>query len=94
MSIRLSVDLLTPSVKKIQRQLGRLSRDAYAVWRTNTPYRTGNAFRSTRLTGNTIEANYPYAQRLDQGYSSLKPRGMSRPTEAFIRSEIKKMLRK
>jgi regulator of replication initiation timing len=94
MSIKLSVDNLTPSVNKIQRQLGRLSQDAYKVWKDNTPIRTGNARSKTKLSGNTIEANYPYAKRLDEGYSKQSPKGMVAPTEKFIREEIKRILRK
>lgn len=94
MSIKLAVDNLTPHVNKVQRNLKSLAKSATDVWKANTPIRTGNARSKTRLSGNTIEANYPYAKRLDEGYSRQSPQGMVKPTEKFIREEIKRILRK
>jgi len=65
-----------------------LPKEAYDEFRANTPYRSGNAFRNTTLRGNTIDANYPYAERLDNGYSQLKPQGMTAPTERFLQKRI------
>lgn len=45
-----------------------------------TPKRSGNARRNTSARGNTILADYPYAGRLDEGYSKQAPNGMSKPT--------------
>ena len=67
-----------------------LAREAYNYFRSETPIRTGNARRNTRLQGNEIQADYPYAQRLDAGYSSQSPQGMTKPTEKFIQEYIKK----
>jgi len=71
-----------------------LPKEAYDVFRDNTPVRSGNAFRSTRLRGNVIDANYAYAERLDEGYSSLKPKGMSGPTEKFLEKRINDLIGK
>jgi hypothetical protein len=65
-----------------------LPKEAYDVFRANTPVRSGNAFRRTTLRGSTIDANYPYAERLDDGYSQLKPQGMTAPTEKFLQKRI------
>ena len=65
-----------------------LPKEAYDVFRANTPVRSGNAFRKTTLRGSTIDANYPYAERLDDGYSQLKPQGMTGPTEKFLQKRI------
>lgn len=43
-------------------------------------YVPGNARRSTRLRGRTIEGVYPYAERLEDGWSRQAPKGMSDPT--------------
>jgi hypothetical protein len=43
-------------------------------------YKPGNARRKTVLKGNEIQANYPYAKRLEEGYSSQAPNGMTEPT--------------
>jgi hypothetical protein len=71
-----------------------LPKEAYDVFRDNTPIRSGNAFRSTRLRGTTIDANYNYAERLDEGYSSLKPDGMTGPTEKFLEKRINDLIGK
>ena len=67
---------------------------AYKFFVNNTPYKTGNAQRNTDLVDHVIEANYPYAKRLDEGYSRQAPRGMTKPTlkeiERLVRQEIKK----
>lgn len=66
----------------------------FPVFVANTPVRTGNARRRTSKTTNTIDATYPYAQRLDNGYSRQSPAGMTKPTLAAIRAYIAKQLGK
>lgn len=68
----------------------RLAKEAYKFFRDITPVRSGNARRNTHLTGDTIQGDYPYATRLDNGYSRQAPNGMSRPTEQFVQDYIKK----
>lgn len=80
-----------------------ISKVAYDSFKNNTPvgdpnrwkskraprgYRPGNARRSTVLKSNTIEANYPYAQRLEEGWSSQAPNGMTEPTIEDIREYV------
>ena len=76
----------------------RLADGAYKQFKANTPVRTGNARRNTSLIALTkdhyIEADYPYAKRLDEGYSKQSPAGMSAPTIAWIKSYISKKLGK
>lgn len=71
-----------------------LPEQAFEVFYDNTPVRSGNARRRTDLQGDTIRANYPYAARLDQGYSRQSPRGMVEPTERFLRQQLRKITRK
>lgn len=71
----------------------KLADEAYKHFRDKTPVRTGNARRNTTLKGDEIQANYPYAARLDQGYSPQAPQGMTKPTEQFIQEYIKKQTR-
>ena len=68
--------------------------DAYDFFRKQTPIRSGNARNKTRQNGKTIDANYAYAGRLDEGYSKQSPRGMSDPTVDFIQKEIDKRVRR
>ncbi len=51
-----------------------------------TPKRTGNARSKTvtKKTKSRIEANYPYAGRLDEGWSKQAPKGMSDPTVDYL----------
>jgi hypothetical protein len=66
--------------------------EAYPVFVKNTPIDTGYARRHTTKNSSEIHANYPYAKRLDQGWSKQSPRGMVEPTIQAIRSYIKKLI--
>ena len=68
----------------------KVAQEGYRYFKSKTPVRSGNAKRRTRLSGDEIQANYPYAERLDNGYSDLAPEGMSAPTEKHIKSWIKR----
>jgi hypothetical protein len=59
-----------------------------------TPVRTGNARRKTRLANDTVIADYPYAERLDDGYSKQAPQGMTTPTEKEIIKLVNKFVNK
>ena len=67
-----------------------LPKHAFDVFKSITPYKTGNAKSKTYLQGNEIHGSYPYAERLDNGYSSQAPRGMTEPTLAEIDRFIQK----
>lgn len=84
-------------VQRIQSKLRKLPQEAFQVFKDTTPIRTGNAKRHTTLKGNTIEANYPYAQVLDKGRhmtprgmrgSEQAPEGMTKPTEDYIKQRL------
>ena len=85
---------MTPSLNRIQKDLAKLPELAFKEFVKNTPVRSGNARRKTKLSGKEIVADYPYAKRLDEGYSSQSPQGMSKPTEDFIKKETDKIMRK
>lgn len=72
----------------------KLAKEAYNYFVATTPIDTGNARRKTSLQGDEIHASYPYAKRLDQGWSDQAPKGMTKPTEQFISQYIKKELGK
>jgi hypothetical protein len=78
--------------KQAEQVAATLPKEAYDVFRKETPYRSGNAYRNTHLNGNTITANYAYAERLDEGYSQLKPKGMTGPTEKFLEKRINDLI--
>lgn len=64
----------------------------YPTFYKNTAIKSGNARRHTTKTNTEIDANYPYAKRLDQGWSKQFPKGMVKPTIDAIRAYIKKKL--
>lgn len=102
MSVTLTVNKMSASLKRIQKKLDMVPKEAYQEFKKITPIKTGNAKRNTRLKGNTIEANYQYAQVLDKGRhmtnrgmrgSEQAPQGMSKPTEQFVNKRVKQILK-
>lgn len=97
--IKKDQDTITPSLDRIQRELKTLGPGAYKTWVENTPVRSGNARNKTRLRGagqdkTFIDANYDYAVPLDRGSSRKAPQGMSKPTLAWIRQNLRRIMRK
>jgi len=92
----LNQNLITPNLKKIQQDLNNLPSEVHKFFVSVTPKRTGNARSKTKLTNSNrkIQAQYPYAGRLDRGYSRQAPDGMSKPSKEFMRQRIKQILRK
>ena len=67
---------------------------AEQTMRAFTPVRSGNARRNTNLQGNTVTADYPYAQRLEDNWSpQTRGRGIIEPTEAAIQREVNRRLK-
>jgi hypothetical protein len=90
---KIVVNNITPSATRIQNALAKLPQEALKVFKENTPIKTGNARRKTRLSGDTIRADYNYAKKLNDGYSKQEPQGMAIPTEKFLRKRIRDILR-
>jgi hypothetical protein len=87
-------DTMTSSIKKLEKVLKDLPEKALEIWLDNTPEKSGNARRKTRLKGNTIHANYAYAKRLNEGWSKKSPRGISDPTSDELTKHLNSKLRK
>jgi hypothetical protein len=69
-------------------------KNAYRYFVSITPKDKGNARRNTKLVRDVIEADYPYAERLDNGWSKqYGGKGMTKPTEEFIEKEIDNILK-
>lgn len=65
---------------------------AHREFVAKTPVRSGNARRSTDLRTNEIQANYPYAVRLEkESWSKQAPNGMTEPTVETIRSQLRSL---
>ena len=70
-----------------------LLQSAYKHFVSITPVRSGNARRNTKLTRDSIQADYPYAERLDTGWSKQATDGMTGPTEQFLENEVQNILK-
>lgn len=80
-------------LKKQKTQIDQIPRKAFKVYEQNTPIRSGFARRNTKLARQRIiEANYPYAKRLDEGWSKQSPQGMTEPTLEFIEKEFLRIM--
>lgn len=95
MAIKKVYDRITPSVNRINDRLERVPKAALDFFKKKTPKRGGNARRKTKLVNKRIiSADYPYAKRLDKGYSKKAPEGMSKPTGDFIKALVKIILKR
>lgn len=68
----------------------QLAREGHKFFRSVTPIRSGNARRKTVLNKDEIQADYPYARRLDEGSSKQAPKGMTEPTIKHMQQWIQK----
>lgn len=94
MKFSLVKDGITPDITRAQREIGQVAGEAFKIFRSHTPIRSGNARRKTVLKNKiTILANYDYAVRLDQGASNQAPDGMTKPTEAYMKRTFDKILK-
>lgn len=75
---------ISSDIKKLQARLKNLPKEALVKYVELTPIKSGNARRNTSLSGNSIIANYPYAERLDNGWSEQAPNGMTKPMEKWL----------
>jgi hypothetical protein len=95
--VRISVKFSNTTGKKlnkIEQELKRLPAEAADVFKQNTPVKTGNARRKTGLRGqDSIVADYPYAQKLDDGYSKQAPQGMTKPTKRYIKQRLNQIFK-
>ncbi len=87
-------DNISKLLKKQKAELKKLPKAAIAEYKALTPIRTGNARRRTTLHGDVIEANYPYAERLDEGYSNQAPEGLTKPFNEWFTKQFRKIFGK
>lgn len=94
MDVKISDDI-SKELTRIQKKLAAYPQEAHDKFIELTPIRTGNARRRTKLTNkDTIEADYPYAERLDEGSSRQAPKGMTDPFLKWANAKIKSIFRK
>jgi len=84
---------LSPNAKTVTASLSKdvgkivdqISKDLFTAVKNKTPVASGRAKRSWRLKKSSknrysISNKVPYATRLDGGYSTQAPKGMTRPS--------------
>lgn len=87
-------DNITPVIKNMKKDIEDLPKKALKVFIENTPVNKGNARQKTKLKGKKqIAADYPYAKKLDEGFSKQNPEGMTKPTEEYIVEEFYKIMK-
>lgn len=94
MAIKQTKNKMSYSLNRVARNIKGVPKQVYDYWVSITPIKTGNARSKTKLKGSTIDANYNYAVPLDRGHSKQAPRGMSKPTEKFLKKLLKQKIRK
>jgi hypothetical protein len=85
---------ISPRLKKLQKGFDQIPKQAHVQFKKITPIKTGNARKNTGFNGtDTIDADYPYANKLNAGYSKQARDGMTKPTIDYIRGLVRKKLR-
>jgi hypothetical protein len=94
--LRKITNRIQPNLNNKARRLAPLPKKGYDKFKSVTPIKTGNARNNTEFgltsTGGRITGDYPYANRLNEGYSRQAPNGMTDPTIKYLRQEVKKVL--
>lgn len=95
-------DRITGDITKLKRELAAVPKAAITEYQRLTPKQTGLARRNTTLKGNSIQANYSYAEVLDQGRSvrdgqmrgsKQAPKGMTKPWETWLQKHLDKIMK-
>lgn len=69
--------------------------DAHKKMVKLTPIKSGNARRKTvHNVSNKIQSKYPYAARLDEGWSKQAPKGFTEPTLDHMDDFVEKYVRR
>ena len=96
MGLRRVTNRITPNLNRKRNRLQKIVPQAHKFFQQVTPIDTGNARRKTdsKVTpkGGQIIGDYPYAVRLNDGYSKQAPQGMAKPTIAEIKKLVKRVL--
>jgi hypothetical protein len=90
--LKLKTSKIAPALTRKNKKLQVVPKEAHEYFTKVTPVRSGNARRRTRLQSDVIKADYPYAQRLDDGWSRQAPQGMVAPTIRYIKARIAEIL--
>ena len=94
-SVKVDNSALNAKLRRQQKELALLPEQGLTEFQRLTPRRTGNARANTELTNNKmIVGDYPYAQRLDNGWSKQAPKGMIIPFTVWWNKQVRRIFRK
>ena len=85
---------VTKMLKELEGMGPDVMKESGKFFKAKTPIASGNARRSTSTKNTTIKADYGYAARLDEGWSSQAPKGMSDDTIKDIDQQVGKLVKK
>ena len=94
MKITVDKRIFKKRMKKLDQVPNQLMRNAFTELKDKTPVRSGNARNKTKLRRNTIRSDYPYAGRLDEGWSKQAPKGFTEPTLEFMDKNVDKLIKR
>ena len=94
MKITVDTSIFKKRMKKLDEVPNQLMRNAFTELKDKTPVRSGNARNKTKLRNNTIRSDYPYAGRLDEGWSKQAPKGFTEPTLEFMDKNVDKLIKR
>ena len=81
-------------MKKLSQLPEYLLDEALDLVKEYTPVKSGYARSQVVKQGNSIVADYPYAARLDEGYSKQSPNGFTEPTIEQLQRKTNTFVRK
>lgn len=85
---------LKKRISKLKQLKHEVAPDMLKFFVSVTPKRSGNARSKTRLSNDTIKAEYQYAGELDAGKSKQAPQGMVKPTLAEAKKLVTAWIKK
>ena len=98
MGVKMRVDAskALKKFKKIEEIPPDVLEEGFDVFYEETPIKSGNARKNTKLNKKKkrINADYPYADRLDHGWSKQSPQGMSKPAKKAMGKYAKQVAMK
>lgn len=93
-SVRVSQNQITPAIQRQVAALAALPTAGVKEFQALTPKLTGNARSRTQLRSKEIVADYPYAQRLDDNWSTqTKGQGIVAPFTRWWIAQLKRIAR-
>lgn len=93
MRVRIRQQGVNKKLRKLKKELRKVPKLAHQKFVKETPIRSGNARRNTKLRqGDLIDADYAYAKRLDEGWSKQAPLGMVLPTMLFVKKLVRRIM--